>query len=110
MLPCSVHRLIVAEYRVDFRRYFDGLLSEAYRLGYDPYAGDCVVFAKTDRTQIRVLLYPLQMRGVGFAAPASAVDTIYLKKLLAPKTPGEFVMRQHLTRLDKIAFLEIIVK
>lgn len=56
MLPCSVHRLIVAEYRVDFRKYFDGLLSEAYRLGYDPYLGDCVVFAKVDRTQIRVLL------------------------------------------------------
>ena len=27
-----------------------------YRLGYDPYLGDCMVFAKGDRTQIRVLL------------------------------------------------------
>lgn len=55
MLPCNINRLIVAEYRVDFRKYFDGLLSEAYRLGYDPYLGDCVVFARADRTQIRVL-------------------------------------------------------
>jgi hypothetical protein len=33
----------------------DGLLAEAYRLGAEPYDGDCVLFVKRDQTQLRAL-------------------------------------------------------
>jgi hypothetical protein len=56
MLPVTVHRVLLAEHRVDFRRGLDGLLAEAYRIGARPYDGDCVVFVKRDRTQLRALV------------------------------------------------------
>lgn len=56
MLPVTVRRVLLAEHRVDFRKHFDGLLAEAYRLGAQPYDGDCIVFIKKDRTQIRALV------------------------------------------------------
>ena len=56
MLPVTVRRVLLAQHRVDFRKRFNGLLAEAYRLGADPYDGDCVVFIKRDRTQVRVLV------------------------------------------------------
>ena len=56
MLPVTVRRILMAQHRVDFRKRFDGLLAEAYRMGADPYDGDCVVFIKKDRTQIRALV------------------------------------------------------
>ncbi|MGB8260226.1 MAG: IS66 family insertion sequence element accessory protein TnpB, partial [Terracidiphilus sp.] len=56
MLPVTVRRILMAQHRVDFRKRFDGLLAEAYRMGADPYGGDCVVFIKKDRTQIRALV------------------------------------------------------
>ncbi|MFN0248603.1 MAG: IS66 family insertion sequence element accessory protein TnpB [Kofleriaceae bacterium] len=56
MLPVTVRRVFLAEHRVDFRKGFDGLLAETYRLGCEPYEGDCVVFIKKDRTQIRALV------------------------------------------------------
>ena len=55
MLPSMIRRVLVAQHRTDFRKRFDGLLGECYRLGADPYAGDCVVFLKGDRTQLRAL-------------------------------------------------------
>ena len=55
MLPSLIRRVVVAQHRADFRKRFDGLLGESYRLGADPYAGDCVVFLKGDRTQLRAL-------------------------------------------------------
>lgn len=55
MLPSLIRRVLIAEYKTDFRKRFDGLLGEAYRLGADPYAGDCVVFLKGDHTQLRAL-------------------------------------------------------
>ena len=56
MLPVTVRRVLLAEHRLDFRKRFDGLLAEAFGLGADPYDGDCVVFVKKDRTQIRALV------------------------------------------------------
>ena len=44
MLPVTVRRVLLAEHRVDFRKQHDGLLAEAYRLGAQPYDGDCIVF------------------------------------------------------------------
>ena len=56
MLPVTVRRVLLVEHRVDFRRQIDGLLAEAYALGASPYDGDCVVFVKKDRTQLRALV------------------------------------------------------
>jgi len=56
MLPVRVRRVLLAEHRVDFRKGFDGLLGEAFRMGARPYDGDCVVFVKRDRTQLRALV------------------------------------------------------
>lgn len=56
MLPVTIRRVFLAQHRVDFRRRFDGLLAECYRLGADPYWGDCVVFVKRDRTQLRAIV------------------------------------------------------
>lgn len=56
MLPVAVRRVLLVEHRVDFRKGFDGLLAEAYRVGATPYDGDCIVFIKKDRTQIRALV------------------------------------------------------
>src|SRR6266566_7951707 len=56
MLPVTVRRVLLAEHRVDFRKQLDGLLAEAYRLGARPYDGDCVVFIRKDRTQLRALI------------------------------------------------------
>jgi len=56
MLPVTVRRVLLIKHRVDFRKSFDGLLAEAYRVGAQPYDGDCVVFIKKDRTQIRMLV------------------------------------------------------
>ncbi|MBK8010995.1 MAG: IS66 family insertion sequence element accessory protein TnpB [Deltaproteobacteria bacterium] len=56
MLPVTIRRVLLAEHRVDFRKGFNGLLGEAYALGAQPYEGDCVVFTKKDRTQLRALI------------------------------------------------------
>ena len=56
MLPVNVRRVLLAEHRVDFRKSFDGLLAEAYQLGARTYDGDCVIFVKKDRTQIRAVV------------------------------------------------------
>jgi len=56
MLPVTIRRVLFAKHRVDFRKHWDGLLAEAYRLGANPYDGDCVLFVKRDHTQLRALL------------------------------------------------------
>ena len=56
MLPVTIHRVLLAQHRVDFRKGLDGLLAEAYLLGAQPYDGDCVLFVKRDQTQLRALL------------------------------------------------------
>jgi hypothetical protein len=56
MLPVTIRRVLMAQHRVDFRKQHNGLLAEAYRLGADPYAGDCVLFVKKDHTQLRALV------------------------------------------------------
>jgi hypothetical protein len=56
MLPVTPKRLVVAMHRVDFRKSWNGLLRECKQMGFDPYDGDCVVFIKRDKRQIRALL------------------------------------------------------
>jgi hypothetical protein len=45
MLPSLIRRVVIAQHRTDFRKRFDGLLGEAYRLGADPY--DCILSRAT---------------------------------------------------------------
>lgn len=56
MLPVTIRRVFLAQHRVDFRKQLNGLLAEAYRVGADPYSGDCVVFVKKDLTQLRAIV------------------------------------------------------
>lgn len=56
MLPCIPRRLVIANHHVDYRKQWNGLLAECYRMGCDPYLSDCVIFIKRDRTQLRALL------------------------------------------------------
>ncbi len=56
MIPVRIQRVFLVRHRVDFRKQINGLLAEAFLLGADPYAGDCVVFFKRDRTQLRALV------------------------------------------------------
>jgi hypothetical protein len=56
VLSVKVRRVFLARHRVDFRKRFDGLLAEALQLGADPYDGDCVLFIKRDRTQLRAVV------------------------------------------------------
>ena len=56
MLPIIPKRLVIAMHKVDFRKSWNGLFHEAKKMGYDPYDGDCVVFIKKDKRQIRALL------------------------------------------------------
>lgn len=56
MLAVSIHRVFLAQHRIDFRKHLSGLLGEAYRLGANPFEGDCVVFIKKDRTQLRAIV------------------------------------------------------
>lgn len=56
MVPVTLRRVFMAQHRVDFRKQLNGLLGEAYRLGADPYNGDCVLFVKKDHTQLRALV------------------------------------------------------
>lgn len=55
MLPFRPRQVIIAQHKFDFRRQWNGMLGEAYKMGFDPYEGDCVIFIKTDRTQLRAL-------------------------------------------------------
>ena len=56
MLSVKIRRVFLAGHRVDFRRRFDGLLTEALQLGANPYDGDCVLFVKRDHTQLRAIV------------------------------------------------------
>lgn len=51
----NIKRVFVATYKVDFRKSFDGLLGEAYRMGLNPLAGDLILFLSQNGTRIKVL-------------------------------------------------------
>jgi len=70
-------RLVIARHRVDFRKQWNGLLAECRRMGFDPYKGDCVVFVKKDRTQLRALFGD----GLGLMLVARRFEGERLKKL-----------------------------
>ena len=65
MLPVTLRRVLLAEHRVDFRKRFDGLLAEAYRVGAQPYDGDCIVFG--DELAARELIRREQLHEITIA-------------------------------------------
>jgi hypothetical protein len=52
----NIRRVFVVVDIIDFRKFFNGLLDEAYKRGFNPYAGDGLVFVNRSGTQIRLLL------------------------------------------------------
>jgi hypothetical protein len=56
MLSVKIRRVFLVHHSIDFRKRFDGLLTEARQLGADPYDGDCVLFVKRDHTQLRAIV------------------------------------------------------
>jgi hypothetical protein len=52
----NIRRVFVVVDIIDFRKFFNGLLDEAYKRGFNPYAGDGIVFINRGGTQIRLLL------------------------------------------------------
>lgn len=97
MLPCIPRRLVLARHRVDFRKQWDGLLAEAYRMGFNPYEGDCVVFVKRDRTQLRALLG--DARGLVLISRRFEGGPLGLDKLLTHDVPAETISAAQLTLL-----------
>jgi hypothetical protein len=45
----------LVEYGVDFRKWQNGLLAEAYRLKLDPYQGDLLVFIGRKKNKLKLL-------------------------------------------------------
>ena len=56
MIPMlSLRHIVVVQYKVDFRRWHDGLLAECYRLELDPYRGDVILFIGRCRRRIKLV-------------------------------------------------------
>ena len=50
-----VRRVFVVNHHVDFRRYHDGLLAEAFKLGKDPFMGDLLIFVGKGKSRLKLL-------------------------------------------------------
>lgn len=79
MLPVTIKRVFLVRHRVDFRKRFDGLLAESYRLGADPYEGDCMLFVQKDHRQLRFLVGD----GLGLYLVSRRFEGGRLRQLLA---------------------------
>jgi len=55
-IPLKITKVVIFSDAVDFRKQFCGLLAVCYAHGYDPYSGDCIVFVRKNRRQIRVIV------------------------------------------------------
>jgi hypothetical protein len=51
----NIRRVFVVVDIIDFRKFFNGLLDEAYKRGWNPYAGDSLVFINRNASQVRLL-------------------------------------------------------
>lgn len=52
----NIRRVFLVVDIIDFRKFFNGLLDEAYKRGFNPYAGDGLVFINRNASQLRLLL------------------------------------------------------
>lgn len=55
MLFYKQQKIWLAKHKVDFRRGFQGLLAEAYRMGLDPFRGDLIIFVGRNRRRLKIL-------------------------------------------------------
>lgn len=81
-LPVTLRRLVIAQHKIDGRKQWNGLLGECYRMGFDPYAGDCVVFLNRNRSQMRILCgdcYGLYMLWRRFDGGCLSIDWQFLE-------------------------------
>ena len=99
MLPVRIRRVLLAQHRIDFRKGLNGLLGESYRLGANPYDGDCVLFVKKDHRQLRALVGD----DVGLYLVSRRFDGGRLKPLLAF---AESPMSRSITRGELSLLLE----
>ncbi len=97
MIPCLIRRVVVAKHGIDFRKQINGLLAEAYRLGFDPYVGDCMVFVKKDRSQIRVLVG--DEKGLYLISRRFEGSSIVLGDLLSKDSAGRNISTAELSLL-----------
>jgi hypothetical protein len=52
----AVKRILLAQWRVDFRKNHLGLLGECRKAGLEPWNGDCVVFVSKCKTKLKMLI------------------------------------------------------
>lgn len=50
-----VRRIFLVEHGVDFRKWQNGLLAEAYQLKLDPYQGDLLIFIGRKKDRLKLL-------------------------------------------------------
>ncbi len=54
MIPVFTHqKIFVCHHKVDFRKSYDGLLSECYDLGLNPFNGDVVLFIGRNKQSLK---------------------------------------------------------
>lgn len=75
ILSTRVRRCFLAMHRIDFRLGHDGLTSELYRLGLDPYAGDLVIFVGRHRDRLKVIYADQTGLWLGIKRFTSAMKT-----------------------------------
>lgn len=71
------NRILVAEYRVDFRKAHDGLLAEARKHNCDPFAGDVIIFVSRCKSKIKALY--ADKTGLWLSHKVFTADTIKTK-------------------------------
>jgi hypothetical protein len=50
-----VRKVWLVHHRVDFRRYHDGLLAEAFKINKDPFMGDLLIFVGRGKSRLKLL-------------------------------------------------------
>jgi IS66 Orf2 like protein len=81
-----VRRILVALWRVDFRKGHLGLLGECRVAGIEPWNGDCVVFVSRCRTRIKVLFADETGLWVSYKQFAKGAIATQVEMLTRPET------------------------
>ena len=91
-----VRRILVALWRVDFRKGHAGLLGECRVAGIEPWEGDCVVFVSRCRTRIKVLFADETGLWMSYKQFAKGAIATQIEMLTSPHTksmtPSDFAM------------------
>jgi hypothetical protein len=66
--------LVIARNRVSFRKHWDGLLGECYRLGFDPYAGDLDIMRTILQTAMAAEVDPAAYLKWVLKMPKESID------------------------------------